>query len=132
MSPSCEESKEQGGRIGFIPEPVITSARRWEQEGILYTTLRNWLLLSAYTLGVEPDKLVKYYKEARGVAKNSTGDFPDEKTFRNVTVHPDQFPPLCEIHLCIRESSASQSFESRRSRKDWKSRSIVPAAFSMR
>ena len=67
--------KRAGGRIGFIPEPVITSARRWEQEGILYTTLRNWLLLSAYTLGVAPDRLVKYYKEARGVAKISDRGF---------------------------------------------------------
>ena len=75
MSPSCEESKEAGGRIGFIPEPVVTSARRWEQEGILYTTLRNWLLLSAYTLGVTPDKLVKYYKDARDVVKFSDKRF---------------------------------------------------------
>jgi rSAM/selenodomain-associated transferase 2 len=53
--------KGAGGRIGFIREPVITSARRWEQEGILYTTLRNWILLGAYTLGVDPHKLTKYY-----------------------------------------------------------------------
>jgi hypothetical protein len=63
--------KGAGGRIGFIQEPVITSARRWEQEGILYTTLRNWLLLSAYTFGAAPNRLVKYYKEARGAAKIS-------------------------------------------------------------
>lgn len=68
--------KRAGGRIGFIPEPVITSARRWEQEGILYTTLRNWLLLSAYTLGVDPDKLAKYYKEARAVVTISDRAFP--------------------------------------------------------
>lgn len=61
--------KREGGRIGFIPEPVITSARRWEEEGILYTTLRNWILLGAYMLGVAPDKLVKHYKPARGVVK---------------------------------------------------------------
>jgi rSAM/selenodomain-associated transferase 2 len=67
--------KGAGGRIGFIPEPVITSARRWEQEGILYTTLRNWLLLSAYTLGVPPDKLAKYYKAARGSSKISAEGF---------------------------------------------------------
>lgn len=54
--------KRAGGRIGFIPEPVITSARRWEKEGILYTTLRNWLLLGAYFLGVPPEKLAKYYR----------------------------------------------------------------------
>jgi rSAM/selenodomain-associated transferase 2 len=68
--------KGAGGRIGFIPEPVITSARRWEQEGILFTTLRNWILLIAYTLGAAPDKLAKYYKEARGVAKISDRGFP--------------------------------------------------------
>jgi rSAM/selenodomain-associated transferase 2 len=67
--------KRAGGRIGFIPEPVITSARRWEQEGILYTTVRNWFLLSAYILGVAPEKLAKYYKEARGVAKISERGF---------------------------------------------------------
>jgi rSAM/selenodomain-associated transferase 2 len=68
--------RRAGGRIAFISDPVVTSARRWEQEGILYTTLRNWLLLSAYTLGTEPEKLVKYYKEARGVAKISDRGFP--------------------------------------------------------
>jgi rSAM/selenodomain-associated transferase 2 len=61
--------KRAGRRIGFIPEPVFTSARRWEEEGILYTTLRNWLLLSAYLLGMAPDKLAKHYKPPRGVAK---------------------------------------------------------------
>jgi rSAM/selenodomain-associated transferase 2 len=68
--------KRAGGRIAFIPDPVVTSARRWEQEGILYTTLRNWLLLSAYILGAEPENLVKYYKEARGVVKISDRGFP--------------------------------------------------------
>jgi rSAM/selenodomain-associated transferase 2 len=67
--------KRAGGRIGFIPAPVITSARRWEQEGIVFTTLRNWLLLAAYTAGVAPSKLAKYYKPARGVAKNSAMEF---------------------------------------------------------
>lgn len=54
--------KKAGGRIGFIPEPVITSARRWLKEGILYATARNWLLLGAYFLGVSPEKLAKYYR----------------------------------------------------------------------
>jgi rSAM/selenodomain-associated transferase 2 len=67
--------KRAGGRIYFVPDPVITSARRWEQEGILYTTLRNWLLLGAYTLGAAPDNLAKYYKTARGVAKISAKGF---------------------------------------------------------
>ena len=68
--------KRAKGRICFVPEPVFTSARRWEQEGILFTTMRNWLLLSAYTLGVAPERLAKYYKAARGVGKHSDRGFP--------------------------------------------------------
>lgn len=54
--------KKAGDRIVFIPEPVVTSARRWEEEGVLYGTLRNWTLVCAYFLGVSPEKLVKYYR----------------------------------------------------------------------
>jgi rSAM/selenodomain-associated transferase 2 len=68
--------RRAGRRIALISDPVVTSARRWEQEGILFTTLRNWILLIAYTLGAAPDKLAKYYKEARGVAKISDRGFP--------------------------------------------------------
>jgi rSAM/selenodomain-associated transferase 2 len=57
-----QKIKKAGGRICFISTPVITSARRWEQEGILYTTLRNWLILSAYLMGASPYKLSKYYR----------------------------------------------------------------------
>lgn len=54
--------KKSGGRICIIPRCVATSSRRWEQEGIIYTTLRNWFLLAAYTLGVPPDKLARHYR----------------------------------------------------------------------
>ena len=57
--------KKAGGRICFIPEPVVTSARRWEREGILRATLRNWLLLIGFYLGVAPDKLAKYYRSGK-------------------------------------------------------------------
>lgn len=57
--------KKAGGRIGFIADPVITSARRWEEEGVLYGTLRNWILLSAYLLGVSPEKLARYYRSGQ-------------------------------------------------------------------
>jgi len=53
--------RKDGRKIGFIPIPVVTSCRRWQKEGILYTTLRNWILVSAYLLGASPDKLLKYY-----------------------------------------------------------------------
>lgn len=60
--------KREGKRIGLIADPVITSARRWEEEGVLYATLRNWLLLGAYALGASPDRLARYYKPAGDAA----------------------------------------------------------------
>lgn len=54
--------KKAGHRIYIIPEKVRTSPRRWEEEGILFCTLRNWILISLYLLGVPPEKLVKFYR----------------------------------------------------------------------
>lgn len=45
-----------------IPDKVSTSPRRWETEGIVYCTLRNWFLLTCYLLGARPEVLAKYYK----------------------------------------------------------------------
>lgn len=53
--------KQLGYRICIIPRKLKTSSRRWEREGILFCTLRNWALISLYTLGVSPEKLVKFY-----------------------------------------------------------------------
>ncbi|HHB92271.1 MAG TPA: glycosyltransferase [Thioploca sp.] len=44
-----------------IKEPVITSSRRWEQNGIFRTILLMWKLRLAYALGVDPHRLKKYY-----------------------------------------------------------------------
>lgn len=44
-----------------IHEPVITSSRRWEQNGILRTVLLMWSLRLAYWLGVNPGTLHRWY-----------------------------------------------------------------------
>ncbi|HYA14281.1 MAG TPA: TIGR04283 family arsenosugar biosynthesis glycosyltransferase [Syntrophales bacterium] len=54
--------KRRGGKICIIDKAVRTSSRRWDREGIVYTTLRNWLLITLYLLGVKPEKLVKFYR----------------------------------------------------------------------
>ena len=54
--------KKRGGNICIIDRAVRTSSRRWEREGIIYTTLRNWLLLTLYLSGVKPEKLVRFYQ----------------------------------------------------------------------
>ena len=54
-----KKSKE---RCRIFPEKVFTSARRWEKEGIVFCTLRNWTLISLYSLGVSPHRLARYYR----------------------------------------------------------------------
>lgn len=53
--------KKAGGRIAIGPLRVQTSARRWQREGILYTTFRNWALMGLYLLGVSADRLKRHY-----------------------------------------------------------------------
>ncbi len=54
--------KKKGDKIFILRDRVKTSARRWEREGVFYTTLKNQILLNLYYLGVSPDKLAKYYR----------------------------------------------------------------------
>lgn len=56
--------KRQGFKLGFLPLRVKTSARRWQAEGVLRCTLRNWLILGLYLAGVAPDKLSALYRRA--------------------------------------------------------------------
>jgi len=53
--------KKKGYQIRFISDPVLTSARRWKKEGMIYTTLRNWILQLLFYIGVSPEKLKAYY-----------------------------------------------------------------------
>jgi len=54
--------KRNGHPIFIIATKVKTSPRRWEREGIIYGTVRNWMLVTLYLLGVKPDTLVRFYK----------------------------------------------------------------------
>lgn len=55
--------KREGYKISIIPDRVITSPRRWKKEGVLYTTLRNWIVFILYILGVPAQKLKRFYSE---------------------------------------------------------------------
>ena len=57
--------KKQGELIALLKPKVLTSARRWHKEGIVYTTLRNRMLSLLYALGVSSEKLIQYYKTHR-------------------------------------------------------------------
>lgn len=54
--------RKRGDRICIIPLKVLTSPRRYEQEGLLYCTFRNWALQLCYRAGVSPEKLATWYR----------------------------------------------------------------------
>jgi rSAM/selenodomain-associated transferase 2 len=54
--------KKRKGKICILRKAASTSPRRWEKEGIAYTTIRNWILLSLYLCGVKPESLVRFYR----------------------------------------------------------------------
>ncbi|MHC4544463.1 MAG: TIGR04283 family arsenosugar biosynthesis glycosyltransferase [Planctomycetota bacterium] len=54
--------KKDGRKIYILPDKVMTSARRWERDGALYTTVRNQILMALFYLGVSPNRLAKYYR----------------------------------------------------------------------
>ena len=56
--------RKRGDKIIVIPEKVMTSARRYEQEGIVSCTLRNWMLQILYALGVSPERLERFYRSS--------------------------------------------------------------------
>jgi rSAM/selenodomain-associated transferase 2 len=53
--------KKQAVTPVFIAHPISTSARRWKDQGILFTSVRNWILIFLYILGIPPRVLAKYY-----------------------------------------------------------------------
>ena len=49
------------GRIVLLPGPIQISARRWQEQGVVRQTARNWLILAAERLGVSPNYLASLY-----------------------------------------------------------------------
>ncbi|MGV3523516.1 MAG: TIGR04283 family arsenosugar biosynthesis glycosyltransferase [Candidatus Sericytochromatia bacterium] len=58
----AQRLKRAGYRLGFLNERVQTSARRWQQEGLVFTTARNLWLLGRYLSGSDPVRLVRHYR----------------------------------------------------------------------
>lgn len=57
-----QDIKRLGLKLYLSDKQVKTSVRRWQREGFLYTSLRNWTIISLYYLGVSPTVLKRYYK----------------------------------------------------------------------
>ncbi len=61
--------KKSKNRIWIFHDRVMTSPRRWEKEGVLYCTLRNYTNQLLFSLGVSPHKLVNWYKNDHSAGK---------------------------------------------------------------
>lgn len=49
------------GKPVCLPGPLVTSSRRWEQNGIVRTIFLMWTLRLLYWLGVSPTRLARWY-----------------------------------------------------------------------
>jgi rSAM/selenodomain-associated transferase 2 len=54
------------GPIGLAHGRAITSPRRWKEEGLFSTTLRNYVALLGYAIGIRPTTLYRWYVRTRG------------------------------------------------------------------
>jgi GT2 family glycosyltransferase len=56
---------KRAGRVACLKSRVITSARRWESEGVWRTIFRMWILKALYLMGVSPFRLKRFYGDGR-------------------------------------------------------------------
>jgi len=60
----CRALKRLGG-IACLRTQVVTSACRWETEGVWRTVIKMWTLKLLYFAGVSPVKLKRFYADTR-------------------------------------------------------------------
>jgi len=51
----------RNGKIQLASVPVTTSARRWQERGVIRTTLLNQCCITAYLAGASPNRLARWY-----------------------------------------------------------------------
>lgn len=57
------------GSIVTLPVPVFTSARRWQNFGIVKTTVINQLVIAAYVMGIAPEVIARWYHRSKGISE---------------------------------------------------------------
>jgi rSAM/selenodomain-associated transferase 2 len=61
--------------IIILPTPVITSARRWDQEGLYYTAIRDNIIIFLYWCRIPAEKLSKFYPWQTQSIENSNTSY---------------------------------------------------------
>ncbi len=57
--------KKKKWKIIILPHHIITSTRRWDQEGLVYTSLRDIVIIFLYWCGMRTEKLARFYPEQK-------------------------------------------------------------------
>jgi rSAM/selenodomain-associated transferase 2 len=53
------------GRVVVAPSAIFVSPRRWQRQGVVRQTLRNWALTALAAGGAHPDRLAAFYPVVR-------------------------------------------------------------------
>lgn len=64
------QNSKKEGKLIILPDRATTSARRWENIGIIRTTLINQLMICGYCLGVPSKVLSKWYRRLQGMGRH--------------------------------------------------------------
>jgi len=56
-------SMRRHGRLALLPQPVVTSARRYVGRGVFRTMFRNWIAVAGYLLGIDRARLARWYRQ---------------------------------------------------------------------
>jgi rSAM/selenodomain-associated transferase 2 len=56
---------KRAGKVACLKSRVVTSARRWQAEGVWRTIFKMWMLKSLYLMGVSPFRLKRFYGDER-------------------------------------------------------------------
>ena len=60
----CRTLKRMG-EVACLRSKVVTSARRWQADGVWRTIVKMWALKLLYLAGVSPTRLKQYYADTR-------------------------------------------------------------------
>jgi len=58
---------KKSGRIGIATQKTLTSGRRWQQLGLIKTSLINQAIMLGYLLGISPQRLQYWYRIAQKI-----------------------------------------------------------------
>lgn len=71
---------EKRGRRVPLPAVLLTSSRRYDEEGGLRRWARNVVLMTLFRIGVAPERLSRWYRPRRGTPRRIVGVFAKAPT----------------------------------------------------